>query len=127
MYISIDGNSTGKFIEKLIFDNELSLLSEFSNKLLSVVNQLTGYITQMGGKVIMSGGDNVLAELPDSVINTVLQHMKSVSIDDYKFSMAISNTAQGAYIGLKYAKATGRLLVRADVDLNGTFQFSFIQ
>ena len=123
MYIAIDGNSTGKKIEKMIFDNELVKLSKFSSKIQKKIQSISSNIVQHSGNIIMAGGDNILAEIPSSSYRELLSGIESLSLEDYSFSVAVSLSAQGAYLGLKYAKATNTQVIEVECLENGQFKF----
>lgn len=123
MYIAIDGNSTGKKIEKMILDNELEKLSKFSSEIQKIIQSISSNIVQHSGKIIMAGGDNILAEIPSSSYREFLSGIESLSLEDYTFSAAVSVSAQGAYLGLKYAKATNTNLVEVECLEKGQFKF----
>ncbi len=123
MYIAIDGNSTGKKIEKMILDNELEKLSQFSSKIQNIIQSISSNIIQHSGKIIMAGGDNILAEIPSSSYRELLSGIESLSLEDYSFSVAVSVSAQGAYLGLKYAKATNTEFVEVECHEKGQFKF----
>lgn len=126
MFIAIDGNSTGRLIERMILENNLDELTEFSTKIQSKIQSIRKYITQYGGRIIIAGGDNVLAEIPSSIFRNVLVEFGTLSDNDYSFSAAISGTALGAYFGLNYAKASGVRVVKADMSEGTGVVFSVI-
>ena len=115
MFIAIDGNSTGKIIERMIFESRLEELAEFSSKIQHKIQLFGETITSHEGHIIMAGGDNILAEIPSQAYYSVLANLGSLSDGNYTYSVAVSETAQGAYMGLKYAKATGKRIVKAGI------------
>ena len=123
MFLAIDGDSTGRYIEKMILDNELEELTRFSLKLQRTISDFCKYIIQNSGNIIMAGGDNILAEIPSSSYCEILRGLEAISIEDYSFSIAVSISLQGAYWGLKYVKATKIKMVEVRVLDNGKLQF----
>ncbi len=107
MYIAIDGNSIGKFIEKLILSNRLAELSEFSNQMNSTIQYLCNAIESRNGNVYMAGGDNILAEIQESHIYEIINIVKEINnTNAYKFSVGISENLIDTYLALKYAKSS---------------------
>ncbi|MBR4454641.1 MAG: mCpol domain-containing protein [Solobacterium sp.] len=125
MFIAIDGNSTGRKIEKLIFGNDMKTLAEFSRLIQGRVNAMEEIIVRHSGSVIMAGGDNILAEIP-SFNDELAGELESAAAgeEDYAFSISTAESAAGAYLGLKYAKATGRRLVEVQFAGNGEIIFA---
>lgn len=126
MFIAIDGNSTGKIIEKMILDNELEKLARFSSELQLVIQSISDYIIRNAGVIIMSGGDNILAEIPPDTYKAILKAANLLSVENLRFSVSLSTSVQGAYLGLKYAKAANICIVKADCSDNGTMSFTEI-
>lgn len=124
MFIAIDGNSTGKIIEKMILDNELEKLSSFSSVIQKKIQSISKSIIQQSGKIIMAGGDNVLAEVPTSSYCKLLRKLDLLSIGNFSFALSISTTIQGAYWGLKYAKAANMAMVEVSFLEDGMMKFS---
>ena len=123
MFIAIDGNSTGKILEKLIFSNDLTKLTQFSTMLQLKIKMMRDVIVDYSGNIIMAGGDNILAEIPSSSCDRIIQEFGSLVIDDYSFSLSLSTSVQGAYLGLKYAKAANLRKVEVVFLENGEIEF----
>lgn len=123
MFIAIDGNSTGKTIEKLIFNNDLKELARFSTLINNRVQEISAFIRSQSGSIIMAGGDNILAEIPSSSCEKILHGLGSLTIGDYCFSVSISASVQGAYLGLNYAKASQKKVVEVKFPENGDIKF----
>lgn len=123
MFIAIDGNSTGKILEKLIFSNDLTKLTQFSTMLQLKIKMMRDVIVDYSGNIIMAGGDNILAEIPSSSCDRIIQEFGSLVIDDYSFSISLSTSVQGVYLGLKYAKAANLRKVEVVFLENGEIEF----
>ena len=123
MFIAIDGNSTGRILEKLIFSNDLTKLTQFSTMIQLKIKMMRDVIVDYSGNIIMAGGDNILAEIPSSSCNGIIQEFGSLVIDDYSFSLSLSTSVQGVYLGLKYAKAANLRKVEVVFLENGEIEF----
>lgn len=123
MYIAIDGNSTGRKIEKLIFTNELTKLAQFSEMIQCRIEAMRKNIVHYSGNVIMIGGDNILAEIPLSSFSKLLNGLEPLTLEDYSFSVSISTSVQGAYLGLKYAKSVNLKVVEVIIHGDGEMEF----
>ena len=123
MFIAIDGNSTGRKIEKLIFTNELTKLAQFSEMIQCKIEAMRKTIVHYSGNVIMIGGDNILAEIPVSSYRELLNELEPLTLEDYSFSVSISTSVQGAYLGLKYAKSAKLKAVEAKFHGDGEMEF----
>ena len=123
MFIAIDGNSTGRILEKLIFSNDLTKLTQFSTMIQLKIKMMRDVIVDYSGNIIMAGGDNILAEIPSSSCDRIIQEFGSLVIDDYSFSISLSTSVQGVYLGLKYAKAANLRKVEVVFLENGEIEF----
>ena len=124
MFIAVDGNSTGRIIEKLILKNELTKLAQFSEMIQCRIEVMRKTIVHYSGNIIIAGGDNILAEIPSSSYCVLLKEIEPLTLEDYSFSVAVSSSVQGAYLGLKYAKAAK--LKTVEVILHGEGEMEFI-
>ncbi len=123
MYLAIDGNSTGRIIEKLILLNKLDELASFSLEIQHAIQSACDEIVKQSGTIVMAGGDNVLATIPDSSYRAILSALKQLSTEKYSYSVSLSTTVQGAYYGLKYAKATKVKMVEVSITDGGQMFF----
>ena len=123
MFIAIDGNSTGRKIEKLIFTNELTKLAKFSEMIQCRIEAMKKTIVHYSGNVIMVGGDNILAEIPLSFYSELLNELEPLTLEDYSFSVSISTSVQGAYLGLKYAKSANLKAIEVIIHEDGEMEF----
>ncbi len=106
MIVSIDGNNIGKRIEQYILNENLNELSEFSNSLLTYLNTLKKLIEAEGGTVYMCGGDNILANVKDNIVNEIINKITTIKPPkDSTFAIGIGVTAHLAYLALAHRKA----------------------
>lgn len=106
IFISIDGNNTGSIIQKYILSNELEKLNEFSSNLTTAIHCITKFIEKEKGIVYLTGGDNILAYIPSSNLNNIINIVKDMELKDFTFSIGIGNSSTDAYLALKYAKVS---------------------
>lgn len=105
MYISIDANNIGKIIEGYILSNELKDLSAFSTNLTSIINEVNRKIKESNGSLIMSGGDNILAEINELSVKSIIAYVQNIEIEPIRFSIGLGDSAISSFLALKYAKA----------------------
>ncbi|MCD8083345.1 MAG: mCpol domain-containing protein [Clostridiales bacterium] len=106
MYIAIDGDSVGVQLQRLILEERLEELKGFSASIQQTLKNFVNVIEHNGGIVYMSGGDNIFAEGNEVCIQAVVQAVqKENEKQRLYYSMAIGNSTQDAYLGLKYAKS----------------------
>lgn len=103
--ISIDGNNTGKLLERCIFTDDVQAVSRFSNYMLQAVEKIKNHVEGLDGTVYAAGGDNVIAEVNMDDVKNILQITKSCETDEVSFSVGIGNSVLNAYMALKYAKS----------------------
>ena len=111
-YLAIDGNQTGRYLEKYILCNDMAGLRQFNDAVFQAVRHFESIIQNGGGIIYMSGGDNILAEVDLSPAREIHHALSVHSVQGYSFSMALADSPQDAYIGLKYAKCSGEKSIR---------------
>ena len=83
------------------------------------VSKISAFIEKNNGVLVMSGGDNILACLPENVYlalkNIISKYNENTN---FKFSIGVSTYPLGSYLALKYAKANHLYAVKYD---NGKF------
>ena len=105
-FISIDGNNIGKRIEQYILSEQFDTLKSFSNRVSTVVSELSQFIIGIGGTVLMSGGDNLLATVPQKECSSLKCFFDSIQSYGIPFAMGIGHNARASFLALKYAKST---------------------
>lgn len=106
IYVAIDGNEIGKIIEKYLFCENLEELSKFSTTMNDCIIKIGLFIEKNKGILIMSGGDNILAGLPEDAFPSLKKYISKCSQNtNFSFSIGISTYPLGSYFALKYAKA----------------------
>lgn len=123
MIVAIDGNSTGKIIEKYILLEDRNKLNNFSAGLTIFIHKIGKIIEDCGGSVIMCGGDNIIAEIDESLQTKICQVIDKNNNTDINFTIVFSGTMQEAYVGLKYAKSIGQNFLRVTRDSDGILKF----
>ena len=110
-YLSIDCNQTGKKLEKYIFSFYLDGLKSFSSNLSTKIQVISEIIIRLGGEVYVAAGDNIIGKIDYSEIDNIIIYINSLITEGIVFSTGISSDVIGAYLALKYAKASGGLPV----------------
>ena len=105
MIISIDGDNIGKRIEGMILTNNLEQLERFSNNVSSAINNFALNIERIGGKCYLCGGDNILAFIPDSAKDEVINTVLNSNENELFFSAGLGSSVLEAYLALKIAKS----------------------
>lgn len=123
VYLAIDGNHTGKYLEKYILLNDMDGLRKFNDEISGVIKRLETAIQSYAGTIYLSGGDNILARIDSVWVSEILHDVSHLSIGGYSFSAAVAETPQDAYIGLKYAKCTDQTHIRVIRTPYGEIQF----
>ena len=106
LFISIDGNNIGKRLEQYILSERFDELKSFSDRISTVVSDLSRFVCEIGGKVLMSGGDNLLAIVPKNECCSLKCFFDGIQSSELSFSMGIGHNARASFLALKYAKAT---------------------
>ena len=105
-FISIDGNNIGKRIEQYILSEQFDTLKSFSDRVSTVVSELSQFIIGIGGTVLMSGGDNLLATVPQKECSSLKYFFDGIQSYGIPFAMGIGHNARTSFLALKYAKST---------------------
>jgi len=106
MYLSVDGDNTGKKLESYILNGNLKSLKKYSTKISNLIDKIEKKIVNIGGEVYLSGGDNILAYLPDDKIQYIIDSVTKINkINSINFSMGYSSNLKSTYLALKYAKS----------------------
>lgn len=106
-YISIDSNNTGRYIEGFILRNQLIELHEYSENLNTKIKRIEAYVQKYKGNIIFSGGDNVMAKIPEDNIQAIVDLTRNLCEETIVFSIGTGRTAIDSYLALKYAKTFG--------------------
>lgn len=105
-FISIDGNNIGKRIEQYILSEQFDTLKSFSNRVTTVIGELSHFIIEIGGTVLMSGGDNLLATVPQKECSSLKCFFDGIQSYGISFAMGIGHNAHASFLALKYAKSS---------------------
>ena len=106
IYIAIDGDNTGKRLEKYILSEDLAGVREFSNQITRAVQSIESLIREKGGEIFILGGDNILAYVKDECINYIIRSVNEVNTGgNYSFSVGLGSTLKDVYLALKYSKS----------------------
>ena len=123
VYLAIDGNHTGKHLERYILLNDMAGLRNFNAAISDMIQRLEIAINSLGGMIYLSGGDNILAQIDSEWLPEIHHILSTLNISGYSFSMAIADSPQNAYIGLKYAKCAGENNIRVIRTRHGKIHF----
>lgn len=106
-YLGLDGDSIGRHIERLLIEEELDELENFSKSVKASLKEIEKLVNQNNGKVIFSGGDSILfrgefdLEFAIKILKVFYQ------ITGRTASIGFGNNTSEAYLGLKLAKSKG--------------------
>ena len=104
-YIAVDGNETGKHLEKYLLSNDLEKIRNISLNLNQQIESLRSEFVNVDGDVLISGGDNILVVADSTAISVICQRIREMPQGEICFSTGIGNSARNAYLALKYAKS----------------------
>ncbi|WP_088014538.1 mCpol domain-containing protein [Gottfriedia acidiceleris] len=128
MFISIDGNNVGKFLEGYIINEDLVSLESLSENIKAVVLAITNFIKNQNGEVYLSGGDNVLGWLPEENEEKLISFLKEINKNsEIKFSAGSSKGLKETYLALKYSKSLGNPNLTIVEIENNKIQFKIIE
>jgi minimal CRISPR polymerase domain len=104
LYLAIDGDRIGEFLERLILLEDLEGVRQFSLLVTRAIATIQDYLEESGCEIIFSAGDGILAIVNDELdINQLpLQHGLIT------FSVGVSSNLREALLALKTAKGLGR-------------------
>ena len=115
IYVAIDGNDIGRIIEKYLLCENLEELSNFSKDMNGAILNISRFIENNNGMLIMSGGDNILACLPEGIYPELKRYISRYNENiAFKFSVGVSKYPLGSYLALKYAKANKVYSIKFD-------------
>ena len=114
VYIAIDGNNTGKHLEKYLLSNNVEKVRAFSNDLNSKVNYFKEAVLKSEGEILMCGGDNILGIVKAEAVPTLCRVIKDSPESEMSFSIGIGNSPRNSYLALKYAKALQKDIIAFD-------------
>lgn len=106
-YIGLDGDSIGKHIERILIEEDVDELEEFSLSVKNALSEIEKVVNQKKGKVIFSGGDSILfrgdfdIEFTENILD--IFHKKTGKTA----SIGLGESTSEAYLGLKIAKSKG--------------------
>lgn len=105
IYVAVDGNETGKHLEKYLLSNDLEMIRTLSSELNLQIERLRSFLAGAGGEILMCGGDNILAAVDDSIFMEIREMIPKLQEGEVHFSTGIGTSIRNAYLALKYAKA----------------------
>ena len=116
IYVAIDGDNIGSNIELFILENQMTGLQEYSNKFNSAIDWLIqSFMSECNAEVYLKGGDSILVGVPsDSKIGVVIEGLRKQFAEKTgnTISVGIGESPLHAYLALKYAKASGKNLIK---------------
>lgn len=113
-FYAIDGDNVGQHLERLILEEKLSEVSEFSLTIARNVDFIKKYMIEHGALIIFSAGDGLLAKTPLLIDAKVLIQGYS----ELTFSIGIGDTAPNSLLALKKAKGLGKSRIETQFTQN---------
>lgn len=105
MIISIDGNGIGKILERYILQNKLDDLHNFSESIKQYIKKVESVILDNNGIIYMSGGDNIIADIPDENINIILKLILDINLpNNITFAISLGKNTILSYLALEKIK-----------------------
>ena len=105
MIISIDGNGIGKILERYILQNKLEDLHNFSESIKQYIKKVECIILDNNGVIYMSGGDNIIADIPEKNINIILKLILNINLpDNITFAISLGKNTTLSYLALEKIK-----------------------
>ena len=114
VYIAIDGNDTGKHLEKYLLSNDVEKVRSFSNALDLQIKYFRDAVLKTEGDILMCGGDNILGTVKAEDIPELCQKIKNTPESEMSFSVGIGNSPRNSYLALKYAKSLHKDVIAFD-------------
>ncbi|MBL8161473.1 MAG: mCpol domain-containing protein [Anaerolineae bacterium] len=122
LYIAIDGDNIGSYIEYLFLMNNTEKLGEFSKTYeLSMQWLVSDLQNKLGATSIFTGGDNSLLSTDSGIFSLGLLEMTRVEFfqrTGQTLSIGLGYTPREAYFALKLAKTSGKNSVRRYEELS---------
>jgi len=106
-FYSLDGDKIGSAIEAYLIKSETQSLSEFSVKVINVLEAIKERVLKKAGIIIICAGDSIMFQggFDDDWCKSILQQFQIST--GRTASMGIGKTPINAYLALKLAKADG--------------------
>lgn len=116
IYVAIDGDNVGSYLEYLMLTDNMDSLIYFSSTYNSaMVNLIENLTKAFGGFVIFEGGDNLLISIEQSVFSVEQLEQIRISFAELSgktLSIGLGSNAREAYFALKLAKTSGKNCTR---------------
>lgn len=114
VFLAVDGDDVGNYIEYHILRNEIEELHKFSARYNTAIEWMQDELVRRYGAIIaLSGGDTILAMIycGEGVLNLhEIEDMRAIFAAKAggTISVGIGETPREAHIALKYAKVSGK-------------------
>lgn len=107
IYIGLDGDSIGRVIEEYLITNQVQKMKEFSNLIISALEQIKEQAIILGGEVIFCSGDSILVSGNFDQSFAEFARKKFQEITQRTASVGVGYSTANTYLGLKLAKSRG--------------------
>lgn len=107
IYIGLDGDSIGRVIEEYLITNQVQKMKEFSNLIMSALEQIKEQAIALDGEIIFCSGDSILVtgNLDQSFAEFARKRFQQVT--QRTASVGVGYSTANTYLGLKLAKSRG--------------------
>lgn len=107
LYIGLDGDSIGRVIEEYLITNQVQKMKEFSNLIISALEQIREQAIALGGEVIFCSGDSILVSGDFDQSFAEFARTRFQEITQRSASVGVGYSTANTYLGLKLAKSRG--------------------
>lgn len=107
LYIGLDGDSIGRVIEEYLITNQVQKMKEFSNLIISALEQIKEQAIALGGEVIFCSGDSILVSGDFDQSFAEFARTRFQEITQRSASVGVGYSTANTYLGLKLAKSRG--------------------
>ena len=120
MYITIDGDDTGRKIVSCYINNDEAKLREISESLALSIYRVTDLLKVEGFRIVFSAADGVAAHTSiDIDYMRLFDRIRGLAPTGFTFSVGVGSTLQEAYIALVNAKSSGKNSLSLYWNING--------
>ena len=108
-YVAVDGDDIGQLLTQRIYkvNNDHEVI-QFSKLVTNTFARVAEWVVQNQGEVLFCTGDSILFKIPEALLDTTLDHLKS---EHFTVSAGIGRTLKEAHWALNIAKSLGKARV----------------
>lgn len=107
IYIGLDGDSIGRVIEEYLITNQVQKMKEFSNLIMSALEQIKEQAIALDGEIIFCSGDSILVSGNFDQSFAEFARKRFQEITQRTASVGVGYSTANTYLGLKLAKSRG--------------------